>query len=184
MKQGNNDIELIKANIDTGREAIKGKVNDCEANAVLFLGNSGAGKTTLINYLISNKLKIIKQGFPPKKVLEAEKSIDSLKIGHKISSETTLPNIWSALKYQNKEIALWDCPRFGDNRGVVQDISNSYYLKMLFDQYKHRRIVMTILENSFEGRGENFLRLITSFTALFGDGSYKKGLHSNHEIYF
>ena len=170
-KTFNEDMELIKQNIVFGREVIKNKLNSDEYNTVLFLGNSGGGKTTLINYLIGNKLKIVKKGYPATEVIDVENQITNLKIGHDPKSETTIPN-----NYKDKDINFWDCPGFGDNRGAVQDISNAYYIKMLFDQYEKIKIIVTIPESSLGEKSDGFIRLMNSIASIFKDNSYMSGL--------
>lgn len=173
------EVEQIKKNIEYGLQHIKGKDDGGCTSAVLFLGNSGAGKTTLINYLIGNELVVIKKGFPPKKVLDVKTPVNGLEIGHAIESKTTLPNFWK-FEHEGKKYALWDCPGFGDNRGAVQDISNAYYIKMLFEKYSNLKIILTIPESSLSvnnGRAEGFLKLVKNFSTLFVDDSYKYGTY-------
>ena len=172
-----NDQEFIDIGInnqlDSTIKEIKHKIRqgykniEHENNTVLVLGNTGVGKSTLVNYLAGAELLAEKKGFG-KMLISVPKPISSkMKVSHKLVSETSIPNSWKDAKTKT---VYWDCPGFGDNRGPVQDISNAFYIKKLFELSKSTKIILVTTESSFiEGRGVNFANLIGSLSELFKD---------------
>ena len=55
---------------------------------------------------------------------------DGPKIGNKSVSETTYPSWYNTDNFG----VVWDCPGYNDNRGLTQDIANSFYIKNLFEK--------------------------------------------------
>ncbi|XP_043466810.1 uncharacterized protein LOC122501425 isoform X4 [Leptopilina heterotoma] len=117
-------VENLQQELELSRIKLKNQTSDKE-DAAICIGTARSGKSTLINYLIRNKLKGVR------KYLEfvLEKN-DSNSIGPEIGSEsesvTTEPSKWISTHFSN--LAIWDTPGFGDTRGVKQDIINSYYI--------------------------------------------------------
>jgi len=37
---------------------------------------------------------------------------------------------------------VWDCPGYNDNRGLTQDIANSFYIKNLFEKASSAKIIV------------------------------------------
>ena len=102
--------------------------------AVLFIGDTGVGKSTIINFLSGDELIIKFEGLRP--------TLDSLgfghtKIGHEKYSETSVPT-----KVVIQEMAFYDCPGFKDNKSEEQDIANSFYVQRLLDLYPKVKIVL------------------------------------------
>lgn len=100
----------------------------------LILGATGAGKSTLFNYLNGVPLKIIEgvntDGSKNQEIkLEVDKSklppnIPIAPIGHGFISETTIPNF---AKSQYSNVTYVDCAGEFDTRDILQSIINSYF---------------------------------------------------------
>ena len=60
------------------------------------------------------------------------------KIGTKSVSETTYPSRYNTDDYG----VVWDCPGYNDNRGLTQDIANSFYVKNLFEKAASVRVLV------------------------------------------
>ncbi len=129
--------------------------------AVLIVGKTGAGKSTLVNYLAGVELTA--------KEIRGDLFIDlkqprgdSIKIGHSASSETTIPNKWIS----NNGTIYWDCPGFEETRSVSQDIANAYYIKRLFDTSQNVKVVIVIADNPTDPRETDLVRLVDQLTNL------------------
>jgi GTPase Era involved in 16S rRNA processing len=62
-----------------------------------------------------------------------------------MSSEALVPNCYVDVS-SNK--VYWDCPGFKENRGGIQEIVNSFYIRELFKNLKNIKIVMLVTEQS------------------------------------
>ena len=99
------------------------------AKDVIFLGNTGSGKSTVVNYLAGKQLEAIEDE-DDEIVIIAPDAVEGMEIGQDMSSCTKIPTRWVS----DENIAYWDCPGFGDTEGPVQDITNAYYIHKLFDK--------------------------------------------------
>jgi energy-coupling factor transporter ATP-binding protein EcfA2 len=155
-------VKEIKHRITQGYKNI-----ESEDSTVLVLGNTGVGKSTLVNYLAGAELVAVKKGFG-KMLISVPKPISpKMKVSHKLVSETTVPNSW---KDVDTNIVYRDCPGFGDNRGPKQDIPNAFFIQKSFELSKNTKIILVTTESSFiEGRGVDFANLIGSLSELFKD---------------
>lgn len=160
-------IKEIKNKITEGYQAIH-----AEDEVILVIGNTGSGKSTLVNYLAGARLIAEKKGFGKLLIAVPEPISSEMRVSHKLKSETAIPNSW---KDNNTGIVYWDCPGFDDNRGPVQDIANAFYIKRLFELSKQVKIIVVTTESSFtEGRGTEFTSLIGSLANLFVDVEHFK----------
>lgn len=73
------DMSLLRSKIVEGITEIQKKVNESEA--VLFIGDTGVGKSTLLSYLIGHSLKVCEIGLKPC-LVDCNEKQGSLKIGH------------------------------------------------------------------------------------------------------
>lgn len=122
---------------ELSREKATGK------SLVLVLGNTGAGKSTFVNYLAGCKMKIRDEN-ALELTYDAENPI--MEIGHGSSSFTNEPQLYFD---RNTGLTYCDCPGFFDNRGAEFDIANSYAIKsMLTHARSVKAIVLLINEHS------------------------------------
>jgi len=135
----NNEISKIQELISLG----DGKITK-EKEAVIVVGDTGEGKSTLINYIAQNNLYAEKKGYPPKYIINTDNQLGDIKIGNTSISETTVPNRW----IDKDGVSYWDCPGFGDTKGVVQDVANGFYIKKLFDNIENVKVVVVVSEET------------------------------------
>lgn len=109
MDKDSNPIDLnkLKLLIHTGVEAIP--VDNENQDAVIMIGDTGVGKSTIMSFLSGSKLVVKYDGLKP--------TLDNLgqskiKIGHEKYSETSIPT-----KVVIDKMAFYDCPGFKDNKG-------------------------------------------------------------------
>jgi predicted GTPase len=131
---------------------------------ILLLGNTGAGKSTLAHLLSVRKLQAIRDDETAELVIEAMQPLTDIVIGHKLASETKIPN-----KCFVKDLIIWDCPGFNDTE-PVQEIANSFYIKRLFETTDQLKFVLVIVESDLRSkRGNDFLETLSNFMKSFND---------------
>ena len=146
-----------------------------EKENTIIIGNTRGGKSTVINYLLSNPLKVTKLDPNAKgkdgKVLKifAVDPTAGPEIGATGGSMTTVPKKWYNPDGAYKK-AIWDCPGFGDNRGPAVEISNAYLLSKLLSNARNIKIVLVSdIDDITSDNPAGFVRLIKQVNYLFGD---------------
>ena len=158
-------IQLLTDCVRYGRanaEAMSG------ADAVIILGNTGAGKSTFINYLAGCELEVnwIKGRRKLKVRGTASGGVQDevAPIGHEATSKTFMPQIVAV-----DDQVYCDCPGFSDNRGVEINIANAVNIKQALSQAQSLRMVVLVNYHSLlAGRGNGFRDLLRTLTDLLG----------------
>ena len=116
----------------------------CDEETVFFVGNTGAGKSTTINYLAGRKIVTVRDADKDYITrLEVENPLDGCTIGHDAKSETKyLRGFIDASSSPN--LVLYDTPGFEDTEGGEVDIANSVAIAWAIRQSKTVRIVLVI----------------------------------------
>lgn len=104
---------------------IKGAINK---TGVLFLGITGEGKSTFINYLTGVDYKKVRID---KKNQLVSNSSEIAKVGNTTTSETLLPQI---VELKDQPQVLVDLPGFEDTRGTAEEICAAATINMLTRQ--------------------------------------------------
>ena len=126
-----------------------------------MLGNTGAGKSTLINYLCGCEMENARRrdiGLSGRgsviRVKADQRDTAVTKIGHDMQkSATFLPSV--AVSTTDGKVYC-DCPGFLDNRGAEINIANACNIKQMIAQAKSVRVVVLINYDSLKadrGRG-------------------------------
>jgi predicted ATPase len=100
-RQNNQELEEISNKISVliqeGEEQISRKYQ----KGIFVIGNTGAGKSTLVNYLADSELVYRKKYYENSAesewkidVLNPSSELEKIKISDKMQSETTIPNYW------------------------------------------------------------------------------------------
>jgi GTP-binding protein EngB required for normal cell division len=143
------------------------------SNAVVILGQSGSGKSTICNYLMGEALEIYKMS-----TYYCLKAYSDNEIGHRIGSLTNKPN----LKLNTEGTLFIDCPGFGDTRECPQDIKNAYYINRIIKELKNVTIVLVISEHDLRGKALNLRNVLENVSLIF-ENSIDKFLNSFCIIY-
>ena len=159
----NKHIDLIEY-IEEGKQYIN--TFSTQTNAILVLGLSGTGKSTLINYLVDMPLICIKKD--RKWVIDVDNTtnveINSLAIGHTSSSKTIYP---SSVTPKNKDFSFLDTPGLDDTRGIGYEIANSVFRKEIAKNVTHLKFLILVTHQDLNNRGHDFRKSLAYFSSLF-----------------
>lgn len=114
----------------------KGEIID---KAVIVIGKTGVGKTTLINMLAGHRFRSVYDVDIGELRVEVEGNQESFKIGHRLISETSVPQ-----RIDINGVAFWDCQGWRDLRGPAQQIANAVSLKKVFEVCKQVKIILGV----------------------------------------
>jgi len=160
------ELDVVESLMFLGESVISSALPWNVDQNVLFIGNTGSGKSTLVNYLTGARLKAIESDNP-----DGDFNIDLVdadttrpKIGHQLSSQTTVPN--RLVDFAQRTV-YWDCPGFLDTKGHYQDIANCYYIKRLFDTLENIKIVVVVPLSECSGKATNFTKILDRLADLF-----------------
>ncbi|KAF0530317.1 50S ribosome-binding GTPase family protein [Gigaspora margarita] len=128
-----------------------------QEKAIIIIGDTGEGKSTLLNYLTGVPLFSRDDDFGDY-IIYTETS-DGIDINDRSISQTTLPLCRGI---------YWDCPGFGDTRGPVQNIINAYSIYKLVKNTKKLKVVVVASEYVIKStRKKEFLNLINNIGETF-----------------
>lgn len=126
-EQGLSFARSIKAVEDT-----VDKIQGAHGNTgVLFLGLTGAGKSTLINYLCGVEYREIEKHGVPQVIPRSDRALEIARVGNSTSSATLLPQV---ITLPDVPYVLVDLPGFGDTRGSAEEICAAAGIDMLTRQ--------------------------------------------------
>lgn len=131
-------------------------------NAILVLGNTGAGKSTLALFLTEVELVSIRGNGGTYLIKD---------MNEKISSESTIKSktVFPELMVDNKtNTALYDCPGFSDTRSTSYDIAATYFIKKIADHLESVKIIFVVSHTSLIKANDrhDFMRLAKHVTNL------------------
>jgi energy-coupling factor transporter ATP-binding protein EcfA2 len=142
---------------------------------VLLIGNTGCGKSTLVNYLAGCDMAIKYSGLKEQIVVKADSQQPEVtEIGHDRTSKTFLPKI-----VRNDEWVYCDCPGFLDNRGAEINIANAVNIRQMVAAAGYVRVVVLVEYDALlSQRGAGLAQTMTMVTHLLGGRDSLKS-HSN-----
>ncbi|CAG8761624.1 14681_t:CDS:1, partial [Dentiscutata erythropus] len=164
MSSANQPIEKIRLHIQENIKKIDARISQQE-NAVIIVGETREGKTTLFNYLIGNSL-FSKENFDCGgfEIYSGIKTyigdpLNNTNIYNRSISQTTLPL---------NQGEFWDCPGFGDSRGDEQNIINAYSIYMLTKNIKKLKVLIVVSEATIiETSKKKLLNIIKYLGEIF-----------------
>jgi energy-coupling factor transporter ATP-binding protein EcfA2 len=112
--------------------------NAADREVTMVLGNTGVGKSTIVNYLMGCAMKLVK---PSEVGLEGRRRVvvvaptsprpEVMSIGHGDNSHTFMPKL---VLDSDEGGAYCDCPGFGDSRGAEINIANAINIRKVLQQ--------------------------------------------------
>mmetsp|Transcript_28261 Transcript_28261/g.65453 ORF Transcript_28261/g.65453 Transcript_28261/m.65453 type:complete len:782 (-) Transcript_28261:1163-3508(-) len=169
-------LDLCRTCIDYGhRNAQKVRGRDI----VMFLGNTGAGKSTLINYLMGCEMALERPDNPildPRVIVKPHShggncSKNFTKIGHDImTSETFMPKV--ILNTENDGQFYVDCPGFLDSRGEEISLANTVNNRAIMQNAASMKVVALVDFSSLKtARATGFKEFTKLLKHIFGDNA-------------
>jgi energy-coupling factor transporter ATP-binding protein EcfA2 len=161
----NNSTKDLFEFMDEGLKYIN-KTNT-KKNAVMVLGYSGTGKSTLVNYLNNIPLVSMKQ----KGVYIVDLKYPNVTLsecfafGHKTSTKTLYPCFYSPA---NEDFSYIDNPDFLDTRSLSIEISNGYFRKNILNNVENIKFLLLITHQNLQASGVQFRNTIKFFSDLIG----------------
>lgn len=128
--------------LNEGEKTIKLPTNN--QNAILIVGNTGAGKSTLAHYIAGNltELKSIpSSGDSLETDFLIEDSHDKISSG---ASTTVSKTIFPELIIDEDKYVWYDCPGFSDTRNSSIEIAIAYFIKNVVDNVQNLKIVFAV----------------------------------------
>ena len=142
IEEFNFDTEKVNSLILAGyRKMITNIRNN---SIVLVIGCTGSGKSTLINYLLSNKITYVNQ-YMEKIAIAEEQGENFPEIGHHVESKTIFPEVF--VDNVNK-LAYCDFPGFFDNRSFEERVSISINTESAIINAKNVEAIIVVLSHS------------------------------------
>lgn len=129
---------------------------------VFFMGDTGSGKSTTINYLAGFELKPdLDEGW----VLREPFNSQAMKISTGSESETKLPSYLTL-----DELVIYDSPGFDDSRGVEANILNAAFIKNIIANARSVKFVFVVgLDTITTNRASGVKKLTNIARNLFRD---------------
>ena len=158
-------INFISECIDVGSTNSKNLLKDV-SSLVMVMGNTGAGKSTLINYVSGCKMIEIDNGFRKEIHVDATGGKPPVvSIGHDGKSATFLPHIY---KLPDTNLVLVDNPGFLDNRGSEVNIANAVNVVSLMSKARSVSFLLCIEFTSLTTqRGASLRDLSAAIVQMF-----------------
>ena len=129
-------------------------------NIVVFLGNIGVGKTTLINYLSGKKLKGDEMGDV---VFDDPNEVSEMKICHGKNKGTVFP----AFIDIEPNMTFCDLPGFKDPEATLRSLINAGLLKKVIESAHSTKLVFVIAEDEIKPqRGKRFEELLSKIVTF------------------
>lgn len=164
-------IDLFQLLLKKGEEeASKAEGKDI----VMIFGDTGAGKSTLVNFLYGCSMKIDDSDHV---IVDPGSLIPKVaKIGEESASCTFLPQRIPDFSVKNRVFTIYDMPGMSDNRGIEVVLANVIVEKKLVQIARSTRLVMMVEEGSITARKaeswkETIKLLEDRFGSVVGRGS-------------
>ena len=120
-----------------------------DKDIVAFIGKTGSGKSTLINYLSNKELRVSSTGAL---VLSNPSDPTTMKIGVGFESETFLPQY-----VNNQNLMFYDLPGIGETRGTAISLVNACFIKSIIEKARTTRLIFVIGQDEMTAeRGRSF----------------------------
>ncbi|PCJ29807.1 MAG: hypothetical protein COA94_00160 [Rickettsiales bacterium] len=153
-------------------EGVQGNSELC----LVVIGNTGAGKSTFVNYLAGNRLQVTQDPESKKLLVDRhpeDTPLAGITINHTSASGTKIPYQCSVNIDEGEaepiNITIWDCP--GNNPSSDANIEGTisgFTFDRLFEATKQVKLLLVVPEFDItHGRGNGFVNAIARLTEEF-----------------
>lgn len=139
LHTGDEEIKSILNLLKEGDEKIKSPIS-MEDNVVLLIGNTGAGKSTITQFLCNSIGDLTSV-----EISEGDYIISDN--NHKISTHGTVVShtiIPELVVDTERGTAFYDCPGFNDTRSAGHDIAATYFIKKVVDMANQVKLLFVV----------------------------------------
>jgi len=140
-----------------------------KSKAIMVLGLTGTGKSTLVNYLNGIDLKCVYDQDKARWILDLQSVNKTLpggfRIGHKQSSETFYPAGYSP---EFKDFTYIDNPGFKDTRDFKVEILTGFLREKITQNVTNLKFLLLLTHDDLKIRGQQFRSSIKSFSNFLG----------------
>ncbi len=159
-------LDLVEPGLQEFEHANSGKLF---GRSVILIGETGVGKSTLINLLAGVTLKAQYDDDLGETSIRAERPLPHFRIGHSAASETTFPR-----HHTIGEVTFWDTPGLNDNRGTAQQVANAICMKKVFERSQGvKLLVVTTERDLIQSRAAPLTSLVSALNQLLPEQSHK-----------
>jgi hypothetical protein len=158
-------VKLLQAEFDKNKDLLTPQHTAKDHDVVVFLGNTGAGKSTLINYLAGKDLRA--EG--SELVLSAPEDPDAMIIGTDMfTSETLYPRSIDVSIPGRPPLRFFDLPGLNDTDGSVRNLVNAALIRRVLLDAQPVRFVIVMGESQFKSdRGQSVISTLRGLNQLF-----------------
>lgn len=138
-----------------------------DKDIIAVLGKTGAGKSTLINYLSGKKLTTEKRGLRGNIItLRSPEDKSAMAIGLEKKSQTHLPQFVDI-----EDLRFYDLPGLDDTAGTNYEVLNAFFIKQIIENARTTRLIIVAgLDEVTAGRGKSFKDLTNRIVKLLPTG--------------
>ncbi|CAF0960078.1 unnamed protein product [Brachionus calyciflorus] len=135
--------------------------------ALMVMGLTGTGKSTLVNYL--NDVPLVGKRINRKLVIALKYAGFSLpggfSIGHKAQSETLYPAVYSR---NEDDFTYIDNPGFRDTRGLSIELANGFFRELVTKNVEQLKFLLLLSHEDLNQRGQQFRESMKGFQDFLG----------------
>jgi len=125
---------------------------------IFVIGNSGTGKSTLLNYLAGDDL--VAEKVDGRWIVKNNTPSDVV-IGHGLESQTFFPGFKKV-----SGTVYCDMPGFGDTRGTGKEIAKAIFMKSISDYVDEVKILVVIAYSDIDARAKGLRSLVKSLSSF------------------
>ena len=136
-----------------------------DKDIVLVLGNTKAGKSTVINYLLGSALKETENEAGEPIAMPKDPQNEWAKMGHGTSSQTFLPAVYAS---DSSPFVYCDCPGFNDTRTKEGKFNTTIATQLIANTARRIGGVMVVIDAAeITSKGNDIKSLSTTLSQLF-----------------
>lgn len=117
---------------------------------VIFLGDTGTGKSALISLLTGDDLESV-ETYDGSETFRIIDKLGRVSQNSTILSKTLFPEL---IPDKESDVVYFDCPGFEDTRGIKYEITTAYLIRKLLESANSVKFVFVIAQNSVLDGGD------------------------------